>query len=258
MNFRGVSWATCTSSALVFCSVACSGTEDPGSDITSGSGGQIQAQSGGAPGTGGASSSGGSATGGATTASGGAATGGASASGGTDGSGGATVVEFALMSTAWEVVNNDDCTPETTPVCPIYPEENTTFGENVSPQMSWVGAPEGTQSFAIVLYDLTNPNVHWAIWDIPANVTMLAAELPDTANLSDPAGAKQATGFGQMGYFGSGKCGNTYEHRLYALSVTNLAPPSDTAASVRETLEASSNVLGESFVRLQSRDYCTP
>lgn len=166
-------------------------------------------------------------------------------------------MSFALMSPAWDALDNDDCTPQTTDVCPLYPEDNTSFGENVSPEMSWEGAPEGTLSFAIVLHDLTNPNVHWAIWDIPASVTMLPASLPDTATLTDPAGAKQATNFGQKGYFGSGKCGNTYEHRLYALSVATLDPDTPTSpVSARDKLEASTDVLGETFVRLQSRDYC--
>lgn len=182
----------------------------------------------------------------------------ASNSGGTDGSGGDASVTFALQSPSWEAVDNEDCTAQTQSACPLYPQENTNFGENVSPEMSWVGVPEGTKSFAILLQDLSNGNAHWVIWDIPASVTMLPAELPSMATLTDPAGAKQAAfGGGSAGYFGSGACGNVYEHRLYALGVENLNPAmSNNAGAVRTALEASTDVLGESFVRLQSRDYC--
>jgi hypothetical protein len=166
---------------------------------------------------------------------------------------------FALRGAGWEAVDNEDCTEETQAVCPVYPQDNTSFGANVSPELSWTGAPAGTMSFALVLTDqTTDGGVHWVLWDIPADVMMLAAELPAGSPLTDPAGAQQVTNFGQMGYFGSGACGNVYEHRLFALGVTNLAPsdPGDVEA-VREAVENSSDILGETFVRLQSRDYCT-
>jgi len=228
-----------------------------GTGGTQGSGG---AGTGGSVATGGTAASGGaqSASGGAASAAGGAASGGGTASGGADGTGGAASAVFTLKSPSWNAVDNDECTPETTDMCPLYPEENTNFGGNVSPEMSWEGAPAGTKSFAILLHDLTNKNAHWAIWDIPASEMMLPAGLPSTKTLTDPAGAEQAAFNAQSpGYFGSGACGNTYEHRLYALGVEKLNPASgSTASGVRTALQASTDILGETFVRLQSRDYC--
>lgn len=69
------------------------------------------------------------------------------------------------------------------------------LGGNTSPSIAWEGAPEGTKSFAIICHDPDVPSVaddvnqegktvpsdlprvnfyHWALVDIPANVTSLA------------------------------------------------------------------------------------
>ena len=63
-------------------------------------------------------------------------------------------------------------------------------GEDTSPQLSWSGAPEGTQSYAVTIYDPDAPTAsgfwHWAVFNIPADVTELATNaskdgLPDGA-----------------------------------------------------------------------------
>ena len=51
-------------------------------------------------------------------------------------------------------------------------------GENLSPQFSWSGAPEGTKSFALTLVDPEGRRglgvYHWVAYGIPADVTSLA------------------------------------------------------------------------------------
>ena len=58
------------------------------------------------------------------------------------------------------------------------PKKYTGEGEDVSPQISWTGAPAKAQSFALICDDPDAPRatpwVHWVLYNIPANVTELA------------------------------------------------------------------------------------
>jgi Raf kinase inhibitor-like YbhB/YbcL family protein len=46
-------------------------------------------------------------------------------------------------------------------------------GGDLSPQLSWRHVPDGTRSFAVVIYDETASITQWAVYDIPADVTVL-------------------------------------------------------------------------------------
>lgn len=75
-------------------------------------------------------------------------------------------------------------------------------GEDVSPQLSWSGAPEGTASYAVTVYDPDAPTVsgfwHWAVYDIPASVT----SLPSGAGAEDgPYAATTLTNDGGLRRF---------------------------------------------------------
>lgn len=106
-------------------------------------------------------------------------------------------------------------------------------GEDVSPQLSWSGAPEGTQSYAVTVYDPDAPTAsgfwHWAAFNIPASVT----ELPSGAsgkNMPDGAVELKNDG-GTVGYIGAapppGHGPHHYHVVVHAVDVPSLDVPAD-------------------------------
>jgi Raf kinase inhibitor-like YbhB/YbcL family protein len=63
------------------------------------------------------------------------------------------------------------CKPGLAEICPCP-------GQNVSPQLGWTNAPEGTRSFAILMYDIDGQAglgvSHWVAYNIPATTHALA------------------------------------------------------------------------------------
>jgi Raf kinase inhibitor-like YbhB/YbcL family protein len=106
-----------------------------------------------------------------------------------------------------------------------------------NPEIQWEGVPEGTVALALIFDDPTAGNFpHWAIYNIPATETGLAAAISGDAVSSDlPDGAGELeNGFQFDGYLGSCPCGsspNTYRWRLWALDAELDAPGSGSSAS---------------------------
>jgi Raf kinase inhibitor-like YbhB/YbcL family protein len=112
-------------------------------------------------------------------------------------------------------------------------------GQNVSPSLSWSGAPKGTKSFVLMVHDPDAPTGsgwwHWVVYDIPANVT----ELPQGAGSGKaplPEGAKQGrTDFGAPGWGGPcpppGKP-HRYLFTVFALKVEALDVPADASPAL--------------------------
>ena len=108
-----------------------------------------------------------------------------------------------------------------------------------NPELSWEGVPEGTVALAMLFDDTSFGNYpHWAIYNLPAESTGLAAGIsgyPGTNN-DLPAGSSElVNGGGWTGYFGSCPCSaspNTYRWRLWALD-SELAGPGIGSASAQ-------------------------
>lgn len=108
-------------------------------------------------------------------------------------------------------------------------------GGNQAPRLHWSGAPAGTKSFVVTMFDPDAPSGsgfwHWLTWDIPSGTTSLnAAALPAGA----VAGTNDA---GLTGYLGPcpppGDRVHRYQLTVYALNVSSLnLDPSVRAAVV--------------------------
>lgn len=66
-------------------------------------------------------------------------------------------------------------------------------GDDRSPELAWSGAPEGTKSYALTVYDPDAPTGsgfwHWAVYNLPATTTGLPANAGDPGAGLLPAGA---------------------------------------------------------------------
>ncbi len=97
-------------------------------------------------------------------------------------------------------------------------------GGNLSPQLSWSDAPEGTKSFVVSAYDPDAPTGsgfwHWVMFNIPASVTGLEGGV--TPDKGAPDGAVQSRAdAGFASYLGA--CPPAGETHRYIFTVTALS-----------------------------------
>ncbi len=113
-------------------------------------------------------------------------------------------------------------------------------GGNVSPELSWSGAPEGTESFAVTCFDPDAPTGsgfwHWVVVNIPADASGLPKDAGGTAGRM-PEGAMQVrTDFSTPGYGGPCPPEGDHPHRylftVHAVSMAELPVTPDSSAAV--------------------------
>lgn len=123
------------------------------------------------------------------------------------------------------------------PSAHIYPRCG---GRNISPQLSWSGAPSATMSFVLTMIDLdVKPSQwsHWIVTGLPASVSSLAqgvAPLPGGA-------AVVVSNFGDAAYDGpcppKGTGVHHYQFTIWAMPTATISlTPDEKAATVTALL----------------------
>lgn len=123
------------------------------------------------------------------------------------------------------------------------PQRHGCSGEDVSPELRWRGAPEGTTQLVLIVDDPDAGGfIHWLLAGIPAAPDGTLDE--GRGDASTHADGQGGNDFGRSGW--GGPCPprrHTYVFTLYALSEPIDAGPELTAGSVRAAMEG--KVIGE-------------
>ncbi len=123
----------------------------------------------------------------------------------------ATAANFKLISSAF--ADNGE-----------LPTDNTCDGKGVSPSLTWVGIPDGTNAFALIVNDpdakTAGGFTHWVVYDLPGATTYLDGGISPGGKL--PTGAKEGqNSSGANGYAPAcppaGADAHHYVFTLYAL-----------------------------------------
>lgn len=97
-------------------------------------------------------------------------------------------------------------------------------GANISPALEWSGAPEGTLSFSVAIYDPDAPTGsgfwHWIVTDIPASAEGLPSGAGTSNDLLPQGSQPMKNDAGVTGYLGA--CPPAGETHRYIITVKAL------------------------------------
>ena len=85
------------------------------------------------------------------------------------------------------------------------PDENTCYGEGVSPPLNWSQAPDGTKSFAMIGEDADHDTgiwVHWVIYNIPADSDGLPEDISTSTEVLPDGTTQGINDHRSLGYQG--------------------------------------------------------
>jgi Raf kinase inhibitor-like YbhB/YbcL family protein len=110
-------------------------------------------------------------------------------------------------------------------------------GENVSPALSWSNPPEGTKSFAILMFDIDGRPPggvsHWVAYGIPASVTSFAEG--EVSKQTDKFVGGQSL-MKLPHYFGPCTPSGPPHHYIFTLMATDLEPSALKEGMTRDEL----------------------
>jgi hypothetical protein len=121
------------------------------------------------------------------------------------------------------------------------PVKFTGQGMNISPDLTWSGAPPSVKSYVLVCDDPDAPGgrwVHWTMWNIPSSATSLPEGVAGDATLLDGS-IQGITSFGRRGYGGPmPPKGNAHHYyfRMYALDALLTLDASASRAQLDEAM----------------------
>ena len=126
----------------------------------------------------------------------------------------------------------------------MIPAKHAQTGRDVSPPLSWTGAPDSTQSFVLIMHDIdaaigdgNDDLLHWMAWSIPGATTSLPEGVPQGPQVM--GNMRQISGTGP--YYRGPAAPSTgpahhYMFELYALDINlniaavGMSPPATRAA----------------------------
>lgn len=130
----------------------------------------------------------------------------------------------------------------------VIPTKHSQAGRDVSPPLSWTGAPDSTRSFVLIVHDAdaaigdgTDDMLHWMVWNIPGTATSLPEGVVQGPTIpalgTGTAAPRQLSGTGP--YYRGPAAPSTgpahhYLFELYALDATvNVTASGQTAPPTR-------------------------
>mgnify|MGYP000293294568 CR=1 FL=1 len=136
-------------------------------------------------------------------------------------------------------------------------------GKNVSPHLKWSGAPKGTKSFAITVYDPDAPTGsgwwHWQLVNIPATVKEVARGAGSGEYRLAPKGSVQnRNDYGSRNFGGAcppiGHGIHHYRFTLHALSVERLELPENASGALTGYMINANTIASTSIEALYKRE----
>jgi hypothetical protein len=122
------------------------------------------------------------------------------------------------------------------------PMRQSCDGADLSPALTWQGAPQGTVSFALIVDDPDARGfIHWVIFDIPGGSGGSLPEGVKPANTL-PQGRND---FGQTGYGGPCPPSGTHHYRFTLLALSSRLGLSGTPSAAQVRTALTTKILGQ-------------